>query len=321
MKSHEVTKMPSHDFYYNHFLKSIIILKKLHLYDVRGIKGMLYRYYSQLAYNKYIPLTLTEIKQLKSGDNDYIISLTTYGNRINTVHITIDSLLTQELKPAKIILWLAKDEFPNGYSDLPDELIKRVENIEWFNISFCDDLKPHKKYYECMRNYSNKVIVTCDDDVFYPSDWLMELNKLHQEHPECICCTNAHTITLNELGNIQPYSSWIHLTDEQGPSLTLCPIGVGGVMYPPHTLDNRVFDKAFIIQNCINADDLWLKAMSLLERTKVVKTNKFWYTFLNIPQSSENALSIQNVLQNRNDEQLENILKRYGDALLGILNS
>ena len=285
MKSHEVTKMPSHDFYYNHFLKSIIILKKLHLYDVRGIKGMLYRYYSQLAYNKYIPLTLTEIKQLKSGDNDYIISLTTYGNRINTVHITIDSLLTQELKPAKIILWLAKDEFPNGYSD------------------------------------SNKVIVTCDDDVFYPSDWLMELNKLHQEHPECICCTNAHTITLNELGNIQPYSSWIHLTDEQGPSLTLCPIGVGGVMYPPHTLDNRVFDKAFIIQNCINADDLWLKAMSLLERTKVVKTNKFWYTFLNIPQSSENALSIQNVLQNRNDEQLENILKRYGDALLGILNS
>ena len=313
--------MPSHDNYYNLLLGKLMTLKRLHLYDVKGIKGVLYRHYSQLAYKKYCPLSLAEMKQLRGGDNEYIVSLTTYGDRINTVHITLDSLFTQKIKPARIILWLSADEFPGGYKDLPEELRERCESIEWFDIQFCDDLKPHKKYYESMRNHPDKVIVTCDDDVFYPSEWLMELDRLHKAHPGCVCCTNAHAITLAESGEIREYSSWIHLTEEQGPSLLLCPIGVGGVLYPPYTLDERLFDKPFIIKNCINADDLWLKAMSLLKQTEVVKTNKYWYTFLNIPQSSEGALSKQNVLQKRNDEQLSNIIEKYGDALLGILKS
>lgn len=45
----------------------------------------------------------------KSGvdvENEMIVSLTTYGKFINKVHITIESLLEQTVKPKKIILWV-----------------------------------------------------------------------------------------------------------------------------------------------------------------------------------------------------------------------
>ena len=50
-----------------------------------------------------------------------IVSLTSYPKRINTVWITIETLLRQSFKPDKIILWLATDQF-DGIESLPTEL-------------------------------------------------------------------------------------------------------------------------------------------------------------------------------------------------------
>ncbi len=49
-----------------------------------------------------------------------IVSLTTYGKRINTVHLTIKTLLNQTYTFDKIILWLAEDEFT--LDTIPQEL-------------------------------------------------------------------------------------------------------------------------------------------------------------------------------------------------------
>ena len=58
-----------------------------------------------------------------------IASLTTFPNRINSVHKTIATLLTQTLKPDEVILWLAESQFP--YKKLPDNLT----NLEKFRLS------------------------------------------------------------------------------------------------------------------------------------------------------------------------------------------
>ena len=45
-------------------------------------------------------------------DTKLIVSLTTFPGRINSVHKTISTLLTQTLKPDEVILWLAEAQFP-----------------------------------------------------------------------------------------------------------------------------------------------------------------------------------------------------------------
>ena len=67
-------------------------------------------------------------------DSEIIVSLTSYPARITTVHMTIMTLLNQKVKPDKVILWLAKEQFPKGMASLPKKLIA-LQNvglkIEW----------------------------------------------------------------------------------------------------------------------------------------------------------------------------------------------
>lgn len=52
--------------------------------------------------------------------------------------------------------------------------------------------------------------------------------------------------------------------------MDLLATGVGGILYPPHCMDNRLFDIEKIQQLCLYGDDIWLKAMQLLSGTPVV---------------------------------------------------
>ncbi len=237
-----------------------------------------------------------------------IVSLTTFPSRINVVWICIETLMRQEHKPDRIILWLAKEQFESE-SKLPLQLLKLKDR--GLEIKFCDDLKPHKKYYYTMLENPNDIIITFDDDILYPSNAIKSLVKLGSKYPGSIICNRGHIMTFN--GNkVEPYSLWKRTSDiEIGPNLLLCPTGVGGVLYPPNCLDKSVFDKEGIISNCLLADDLWLKVMSIRKGTKVVKTSKFPRNLFVLLSSQKNSLGRKNVGNNQNDKQLDNILSNY----------
>ena len=60
-------------------------------------------------------------KSLKSNRR-IVVSLTSFPIRINKLWIVIESILRQDYKPDKIILWLSKEQFPN-FDLLPKTLI------------------------------------------------------------------------------------------------------------------------------------------------------------------------------------------------------
>ena len=65
---------------------------------------------------------------------EVIVSLTSYPARISTVHMTVLTLLNQKIKPDKIILWLAKEQFPSGMNALPKQLLALMDvglTIKW----------------------------------------------------------------------------------------------------------------------------------------------------------------------------------------------
>ena len=73
---------------------------------------------------KYVcPVVKTSGITDKKRSPEVIVSLTSFPARINSVEKTIRTLLTQTLKPDRVILWLAEEQFHNKENDLPRQLL------------------------------------------------------------------------------------------------------------------------------------------------------------------------------------------------------
>lgn len=228
-----------------------------------------------------------------------IASLTTFPERIDSVWITISCLMNQTVVPRRIILWLASDQFADRR--LPHKIIALQK--QGLEIRYCDDLKSHKKYYYAMHENPEVNVITFDDDVFYPSWTVEKLIKKHEQFPMAIVCNWAHRITF-ERDKIAPYEKW-----EKGvggynekPTHELAQIGYEGVLYPKNCLDIRVFDKTKIFEIAPTADDLWLKAMAYLHRTKVVRTDENRIPFFTILSTQDSGLTKVNNGMKKNDD-------------------
>lgn len=111
-------------------------------------------------------------------------------------------------------------------------------------IRFCDDLKPHKKYYYAMKDNSDSVIIIVDDDMLYPENMTKQLISTHKRYPNAVVCEYAHRIEFSKDGKIAGYWNWTSNYDKQTEHMyRICPVGCGGVLYPPNVLDKRLFDK------------------------------------------------------------------------------
>ena len=240
--------------------------------------------------------------------NRVIISLTSFPKRIDKVYLCINSLLRQSISANKIILWLAKSQFPDG-KGIPEKLLKLKSNK--FEIRFCEDLKSYKKVFYTAQDYQKDIIITVDDDTLYPEDWLENLIKTYKKYPDKVICYRAHRIVIKN-NEIDSYANWIGLSpDEKGPARLLVPIGVGGVLYPPGYFDKVVFDYDLIKELCPTADDLWLKIIGLqngIDAVKVFPNSKEWFT---IRSSQKKSLMKVNVGKNLNDVSIKNLVEYY----------
>ena len=84
-----------------------------------------------------------------------IVSLTSFPARIDCVEYSVKSLMMQDYKPDRIILWLSNLQFKSE-GELPDTLL--VLKDKGLEIKFCnDDLRGHKKYFELIKNQKENV--------------------------------------------------------------------------------------------------------------------------------------------------------------------
>ena len=234
-----------------------------------------------------------------------IVTLTSYGARLTTVHLAIESLLSQTVKPDRIVLWQS-----HPIEALPDTVT--VLQRRGLEICRVDDLGPVTKVLYALRDYPQAIVVTVDDDIIYPRGWLGGLLDGHQRWPGAIVCYRAHQMTWEGPGRIAPYHSWQYESPGvQGPSLMLFPTGVTGVLYPPQSLHPDVLDIAVNQALSRTNDDIWLKAMSLRQETPCVKVASFSRDFYTIRGTQDGALWRTNTAQ-ANDVQLYAVFDRYG---------
>ena len=248
---------------------------------------------------------------LKNEKNpEYIVSLTSFPARIKTLHIVIESLIRQSQKPDRIILWLSKEQF-EGKEVLPPYLLEQ-EN-RGLEIRFVDDdLRPHKKYFYAMQEYPEANIITVDDDIFYPPYMIERLVKTHHKYPTCICCNRAVDFTF-ENDVLKSYLEWNPVDKKMAtmPNFKILPTGVGGVLYPPNSLNKELlFNTDIIKKTCLNGDDLWLNLMARLKSTRTVICGKR-IGFIPILSTMGVALSRDNIIHG-NDKQISQLIQYFG---------
>ena len=245
-----------------------------------------------------------------------IVSLTSVPEHMYDLHYTLYSLLNQQLKADKVILWLSKTDFPNEEIDVPKNVLSLKQN--GLSIRFCDDLKSYNKIIPVITSYPNDIIITANDDVFYPNNWLKILYEDYKNNQDYIISQKSRKILLNDDNKIEGYDKWILNDDDTDISELNFPVSEGGVLYPPNSFHEDVTKSEIFTKICKDDDDLWLWTMSVLNNKKIkVAKNKLDnnLTYVNAARQTnllnEKALSTDNKDNENFDDKINNIIKKY----------
>jgi len=236
--------------------------------------------------------------------------------------------MMQTVPADRVVLWLAREQFPDGEESLPPQLLEQKDRgllIEW-----CDkDIRSYKKIIPSAEKWPEDIIITADDDLIYEITTVERLLESYRKHPDCVSTLRAHLMLFDEKGEPQPYERWIleysAFIDE--PLMALFPTSGGGVLFPPSVLPEQAFDRDVFMEICPTADDVWIKCMLTLAGVKVVLADV--NTRLQIIDGTQGESLFSQNFRKGNSEQLNAVLLKYnhtggednpGDTLLARMN-
>ena len=240
-----------------------------------------------------------------------VVSLTSHGARLATVHYTLESIGMGNLRPGRLILWLND---PKAVADPPVALKRLV--ARGLEIRLTEDFGPHTKYYPYVSGERAAMLplVTADDDNIYPQFWLEKLVEAYAADPSLIRCYRARRIAVQN-GRIMPYNEWSLCTDPQPSPLNFI-TGVSGAIYPPVFQDYLRQQGSVFRDCCPYADDIWLSVSALRGGFRVAQVTAYPYHFRHVPGSQLTCLHNLNNLKGYNQAQLR---RTYTDADLAAL--
>lgn len=263
-----------------------------------------------------------KIKKLTKSSIDFsvhipnlIVSLTSFPQRMYDLHYTLYSLMTQSISPSKVILWLSKEEFPNGIESIPQNVrafIKFGLGIEWVETN----LKPYNKLIHALKKYPDAILATADDDIYYTHTWLEGLYKDYATHGnKYIYAYRTHRIKY-ENSLLASYDKWDKEIQGNTPSLLNFATGVGGVLYPAGVLHQDVTNEKQFFRLTPTSDDIWFWGMAVMNGIKIKVVLGFdGLVYINpereLRLNGEYTLSQENVINKSNDYQLRQIIDEY----------
>lgn len=246
------------------------------------------------------------------------VSVTSYPKRINVVPLSIKSLMLQSYKPDRIVLWLAKEQFPQREKDLPKELTDLVEY--GLEIKYCDDdLVGHKKYFYAVREQQeNEIVITVDDDIIFPKNMIKRLMKTYKKFPNCVICERGQAL---DKKNINMPGRWktISSIGVGKPTYSINGSPGGGMLIPYGALHPDATDVDKVKELALRADDVWLMFMYAQNKTRTIKTRKYHKIFSLVTESQVEALASGNVGGNNYAVVMEKLRNAYPEAWQRIL--
>ncbi len=201
--------------------------------------------------------------------------------------------------PGRIILWL--DE-PLDRSLLP-AAVRRLE-LRGLEVAPTRHLGPHNKYFPYVDTVDNldQPLITADDDVLYPKDWVAGLMSAYRRTPSMFNCYRAHVLRITE-GSISNYTTWSSCNSSQ-PSFLHFATAVAGSILPPSLLRRLKTEGTAFTDLCPTADDIWLHINAVREGIRIRQVRPWQRNFPEIPGTQTVSLAAINVHGSQNDVQI-----------------
>lgn len=248
--------------------------------------------------------------------NKVIVSLTSFPAAIDYAIMAIKSILQGALLPDKLVLYLTFDQFKQ--CGIPEELRKIEKENDLFEIrDYPKDIRSYRKLIPALKDFPDDIIITVDDDVNYDRDMLKDLMEMHEHYPDSIIANRAKIADPSK-----PYRKWKKLRwyDFLSERIKIDPhiiqTGVGGVLYPPHSLNPDMLDENLFVNLAPTTDDIWFWAAAISNGTTIIPMP---FGRHNKPKEVGKPRSISLKTVNfkdgtsRNDDALKAILDYYPD--------
>lgn len=232
-----------------------------------------------------------------------IVSLTSFPARIGGAWLAIESIYQQTILPDRILLTLAKEEFPGQKIPFTIQLqVYRGLEIIWVekNGRSFDKLLPARIAFP------SSIIVTVDDDKLLPQTLLADLMDSHAKHPTAIIGARGWEMAAHG-GAIEYGRGWTRASANT-PSQRLFMPGNGGVLYPGGSLDNRLNDIKNAMQLAPTADDIWFWGVATARGTPLRCLGKGPYTTI---FSQRNSPALGHINSKENGPQFQAILDHF----------
>lgn len=247
-------------------------------------------------------------------DDDFVLSLTSYGERVeSSLPYALYSLATQTVRPKKIAVYLDREHWSD--EKLPS-LLRKLQSVG-VEFNYCEDLRSHTKLIPALVQYPNNPIITFDDDMYYNSDCLSWMTEAYQKSDKKTILGQWGAIPEMKNGKFIPYNDWKDCKngDEHSP---ISFFGCSGVCYPPHVFDEEILKKELFLKLCPIADDIWFWAMEERQQIKraYIPQKGYGYhrpvdRFYEFEVGGDNSLTKSNVINGENNQQLRNVLDYY----------
>lgn len=284
----------------------------------RGYPDQTYQYFLQNSsvenFFRINEKTQEKVEYLEKHRRQLIIvSMTTIPNRQKRLMDNLPALINQSFPYDKLII--------NIDDNLTEEDYKWYEDLKQYDPRI-EINKSESKWRSCnkllptLKKYPHDIIITLDDDVYYPKDTIKYLVEEHYKHPECIIAHEVNPIKINDDGSITYINGYdVKLLQvEWGKYLSNC------ALFPPYSFDEDLFDYDKMME-CTNGthDELWFWVQSTIHGVQCIGLNyvrSFAPEMLEQYKEGEYCLSVLNNTQEKIDDYMSKINNMYGKRLL-----
>jgi hypothetical protein len=254
---------------------------------------------TKIRLNRLVRLNEKSRRSVVTADGP-VVSLTTYGKRIQSVFLTIESIAWGTALPSRLILWL-DDE--SAYRNLPVAL-KRLQD-RGLEVLLSPNYGPHTKYYPYLESTTNfeLPLVTADDDTIYSRSWLKGLMRSYSANPAVVSCYRAHEVRFSG-DSLASYVTWGRCRSDT-PAFRYFGTGVSGCLYPPEFL--RILKEAGrgFEAVCPKADDIWLHVNAIRAGYRIKQVFPWQINYPVLPDTQDMGLAVSNVHSSQNDSQIQ----------------
>jgi hypothetical protein len=211
------------------------------------------------------------------------------------------------MRPEKVVLFLSREDIektgiPRETQSLQSDLFEIIVTEE--------NLRPYKKLIPAYERYSGKVIITADDDIIYPDDYVSRLVETRDKNPGCAISLEPRLMLAKNDTAFLDYNRWPIVNGIAG--MQVFGRGGAGVLYPPDCFHQDITRRDLFMTLAPTTDDVWFKVMLYLAGTRVAspyrKKQERWKS---LKYRQKNALWDYNRL-GVNDKNLAAIMRHYG---------